>query len=136
MEPLPVLESERVPRSSRWRQVFEMDETVQAQIARLTSDVQHVQTDVADIKVALRRFDDKLDALNARIDGVRTELTAKIEGVRTDLTEKFESLRGDVNAKIDGLRSEISSIKVWALSLYFALAGSLLFVMAKGFKWL
>jgi chromosome segregation ATPase len=124
MDPLPVLESERVPRSSRWRQVFEMDETVQAQIARLTSDVQHVQTDVADIKVALRRFDDKLDALNARIDGVRT-----------DLTEKFESLRGDVNAKIDGLRSEISSMKVWALSLYFALAGSLLFVMAKGFKW-
>jgi chromosome segregation ATPase len=125
MDPLPVLESERVPRSSRWRQVFEMDETVQAQIARLTSDVQHIQTDVSDVKVALRRFDDKLDALNARIDGVRT-----------DLTEKFEGLRGDVNAKIDSLRSEISSMKVWALSLYFALAGSLLFVMAKGFKWL
>jgi chromosome segregation ATPase len=176
MDPLPVLESERVPRSGRWRQVFEMEETVQAQIARLTSDVQHVQTDVADLKVGLRRVEDRLDTMNGRIDGVntniyrleekltdkmegiRSEQAAKTEAVRSDLSgaierfrsefndkidslrsefnEKLEGVRADLTEKIDGLRSEISSLKVWALTLYFAQAGSLLFVMAKGFHWL
>ena len=134
----------------RWRQVFEMDETVQAQIARLTSDVQHVQTDVADLKVGLRRVGEKLDAVNGRIDGVNDniyrvegKLTDKMEAIRSGLTEKIDGLRSEFNEKIDrlrseidGLRSEISSLKVWALTLYFAQAGSLLFVMAKGFKWL
>jgi chromosome segregation ATPase len=194
MDPLPVLESERVPRSSRCRQVFEMDETVQAQIARLTSDVQHVQTDVADLKVGLRRVEDRLDTMNGRIDGVNTniyrlevKLTDKMEGIRSEqagkteavrsdlsgaierfrsefnekldsfrsgfnekldsfrseFNEKIDGLRSEFNEKIDGLRSEIdglrseiSSLKVWALTLYIAQAGSLLFVMAKGFKWL
>jgi predicted nucleic acid-binding Zn-ribbon protein len=143
VDPVPVLETERVPRSSRWRQVFEMDETVQAQIARLTSDVQHVQTDVADIKVSVRRVEDRLDAMNGRIDGVNDniyrvegKLTDKMEANRSEQAEKTEAVRNDLTEKIDGLRSEISSMKVWALSLYFALAGSLPFVMAKGFKWL
>jgi hypothetical protein len=56
--------------------------------------------------------------------------------VRTDLSATIERFRNEFNEKIDGLRSEISSMKVWALTLYFALAGSLLFVMAKGFEWL
>jgi hypothetical protein len=34
------------------------------------------------------------------------------------------------------VRHDIASTKVWAMGLYFALASSLLFVMAKGFKWL
>jgi chromosome segregation ATPase len=161
MEPLPVLESERVPRSSRWRQVFEMDETVQTQIARLTSDVQHVQTDVADSKVGLRRVEDRLDTMNGRIDGVNTniyrlevKLTDEMEGIRSEQAGRTEAVRSDLSGaierfrsefnekldglrgEIDGLRSEISSLKVWALTLYIAQAGSLLFVMAKGFKWL
>jgi hypothetical protein len=115
MEPLLVLESERVPRSVRRQEVFGMDEAAkQAQLARLTSDVQHVQKDVTDIKVDVRRVDDRLDAMNERFDG-------KLDAV---------------NGRIDGLRAEIYSMKVWAMGMYFALAGSLLFVMAKGFKWI
>jgi peptidoglycan hydrolase CwlO-like protein len=115
MEPMLVLESERVPRSVRRKEVFGMDEAAnQAQLARLTSDVQHVQKDVTDIKVDLRRVDDRLVAINERIDSMK---------------ERFDG-------KLDGLRAEIYSMKIWAMGMYFALAGSLLFVMAKGFKWL
>jgi chromosome segregation ATPase len=153
MDPLHLLEWECTPRSVRRREVSGMDEALQAQIARLTSDVQHVQTDVADIKVDLRRVDDKLAAMNGyiagtdarvyqveqkltdKIEGVRTNLTDKIEGLRIDLTDKIEGLRIDLTKEIDALRKDISSMKVWALTLYFAQAGSLLFVMAKGFKW-
>jgi hypothetical protein len=126
MEPLLVLESERVPRSVRRQEVFGMDEAAnQAQLARLTSDVQHVQKDVTDIKVELRRVGDRLDAMNERFDGKLDAMNGRIDG-------KFDA----VNGRIEGLRQEMHSMKVWALGMYFALAGSLLFVMAKGFKWL
>jgi hypothetical protein len=126
MEPLLVLESERVPRSVRRQEVFGMDEAAnQAQLARLRSDVQHVQKDVTDVKVDLRRVGDRLDAMNERFDGKLDAMNGRIDG-------KLDA----VNGRIDGLRAEIYSMKVWAMGMYFALAGSLLFVMAKGFKWL
>ena len=131
MDPLPLLEWECAPRSVRRRELSGMDETIQAQIARLASDVEHVQTDVADIKADLRRVDDKLGAMNERIAGV----DSRVYQVEQKLTEKIGGLRIDLTKEIDAVRNDISSIKVWALTLYFAQAGSLLFVMAKGFKW-
>jgi septal ring factor EnvC (AmiA/AmiB activator) len=131
MDPLPLLEWECTPRSVRRREVAGMDETIQAQIARLASDVKHVQTDVADIKVDLRRVDDKLAAMNAYMASV----DARVYQVEQKLIEKIGGLRIDLTKEIDAIRKDISSMKVWALTLYFAQAGSLLFVMAKGFKW-
>jgi predicted nucleic acid-binding Zn-ribbon protein len=176
MSSLPVVDPERLVRSVRWRQLFDMDEQIQAQIARLESDVHHIHTDVADIKVDLRRTNDKIDGmrdkleqgnrdagtrmdgvhekltekiedvrvdLTQKIEGVRVDLTQKIDGVRTDLTEKIEGVRVNLNGvredlthQINGVRQDIASTKVWAMGLYFALASGLLFVMAKGFKWL
>ena len=115
MDPLSVLESERVPRSARWRQVFDMDETVQAQIARLTSDVQNVQSNVADIKVGLRRVEDRLDAVNARIDGTNAniyrleeKLTDKMEAIRITQEEKTEAVRSDLSGTIERFRTEFN----------------------------
>jgi chromosome segregation ATPase len=186
-----------------------MDEQIQVRIAQLESDVQHIHTNVSDIKVDLRRTNDKIDTMHLRINGVeeklggkidgfRTELSGKIEGVeeklsgkidgfRTELSGKIENVEVKLTAKIDGvdekltakiagvdekltakiddvneklggriegvrtelggriegvrtelydLRQEIASMKIWAMGMYFALAGSLLFVMAKGFKWI
>ena len=72
------------------------------------------------------------DALRISNEGVRQDLSQKIEDVREDLTQKIEGVREDLTS----VRHDIASMKVWAMGLYFALAGSLLFVMAKGFKWL
>jgi chromosome segregation ATPase len=161
MNSLTVVDPERFLGSVRWRQLFDMDEQIHAQIARLESDVQHIHIVVSDIKVDLRRTNDKIDAtnsrvdvlrdkleqgfreVNARMDGVQERLTGKIEGVREDLTQKIEGVREELTQKIEGVREDLTSVrhdiasmKVWAMGLYFALAGSLLFVMAKGFKWL
>ena len=62
------------------------------------------------------------------IDKVTTDL--QVEQRRTN--DKIDKLR-DV---IDGLKDRINATTVWALLLYFALAGTLLGVMAKGFKWI
>ena len=41
------------------------------------------------------------------------------------------------DGKFDSLKDKLHSMTVWAaLLLYFALAGSLLSVLAKGFKWM
>jgi uncharacterized protein YPO0396 len=76
------------------------------------------------------------EKLTDKMEAIRSEQAGKTEAVRSDLSGAIERFRSEFNAKIDGLRSEISSLKVWALTLYFAQAGSLLFVMAKGFHWL
>ena len=80
---------------------------MEARIARLEADVAHLRTDVADIKLDLRSRFDKVDA---RMD-------------RTD-------------AKVDAIKDSLASGKVWALILYFALASSLLGVMARGVGWI
>jgi chromosome segregation ATPase len=161
----------------------EMEPAVLVRLAKLESHVEHIQTDVADMKVDLRRVDAKLDGiqkdlsgkierLDGKIDGMRTDLTGKIdgiqkdlsgkierldgkiEGVRTDLNGKIDGVRTDLTAKIDGVRTDltakidkladaindlsqaVASMKVWTITLYAGLAASLLYVMAKGFKWL
>jgi predicted nuclease with TOPRIM domain len=136
MGPVLLLESEHDPSSDRQRQVFGMDEAIQTQLARLTSDVQHIETDVADIKVDVRRIDGRLNSIDERVHQLDTRvyqveqrLSEKIDGVRSDLTEKM-------NDGFTAVRSEMASIKVWALGLYIALAGTLLFVVAKALKWL
>ncbi|HEY4213150.1 MAG TPA: hypothetical protein VGM84_16845 [Steroidobacteraceae bacterium] len=63
------------------------------------------------------------------------KLTATVGHIQVDVVGIKERL-DKVDSKIDALKESLSSAKVWALTLYFALAGSMLFVMAKGFKWI
>jgi peptidoglycan hydrolase CwlO-like protein len=119
-----VVEPECRPGSVHRQQVVDMDETAQVQIARVESTVQHILTQVADIKIELRRTNDRIDKLDAKLD-------AKIDGVEKRLTEKNDIL----NTKIDGVRQDLASMKIWAMGMYVTLSGSLLFVMAKGFHW-
>jgi predicted nucleic acid-binding Zn-ribbon protein len=63
-------------------ELFVMNENFQAQIARLESDVQHIRTKLSDIKFDLRRIDDKLDAMEVRINGRIDRLTEKVNGLR------------------------------------------------------
>jgi hypothetical protein len=136
MNPILLLESESGQRAVRRREVTEMEEPVQVQIARLTSDVQHIQKDVADIKVDIRRMDEKLGSVDARVYQLEQRLTEKIETASTRQSEKTEALRATMTGKLEELRNDVLSQRAWVLGLNFALAGSLLLVMAKGFKWI
>lgn len=79
---------------------------MEARIARLESDVAHIRTDIADMKGDLRTLRESIDALDLRL-----------------------------SAKIDALKDELHSAKLWALLLYFALAGGMYATMARGFGW-
>lgn len=83
-------------------------------LAELRADVRHIQADITEIKVDQR-------VTNQRIESLRKETAESFESVRKEISEVKDSL---------------ASAKIWALGLYFALAGSLLYVLARGFKWL
>jgi hypothetical protein len=55
--------------------------------------------------------------VDARFD----KMDVRIDGICQDLSE---------------LKLSLSSMKVWAISLYAALASSMFLVMARGFEWI
>ena len=62
------------------------------------------------------------------------ELRADVHHVQSDTTDIKAELRV-TNERLDSLKDSLASAKVWALGLYIALAGSLLYVLARGFRW-
>jgi hypothetical protein len=94
-------------------------------VAELRADVRHIQADVTDIKADLR-------VTNQRIESLGKETGERFESLRKETGERFEK----VEKVIGEVEDSLASAKIWALGLYFALAGSLLYVLARGFKWL
>jgi predicted nuclease with TOPRIM domain len=80
-----------------------MSDQLGERVARIESDVEHIKEVTTDLRVELRRTNDKIDSFGG---------------------------------KLDGLKDKLNSMTVWAVLLYVALAGGLLTVMAKGFKWI
>jgi peptidoglycan hydrolase CwlO-like protein len=150
-----------------------MSDPVETRIARIESDVEHIAANTADLRVELRRTNDKIDnglqglnkkiddglqglnkkiddglqGLNKKIDDGHKELSNKIDGNYKDLNNKIDSNYKDLSNKIDGshkelmarddgLKDKLHSLSLWALLLYFTLAGGLLTVIARAFKWL
>jgi hypothetical protein len=85
-----------------------------AQIAELGAHVRHLQSDVTEIKTELRTTNQRIDALSKHVD------------------ERF----GKVDGQIAGLKDALWSTKLWAIGLYVAQSGTMLLVMAHGFKWI
>src|SRR6476661_1839113 len=82
-----------------------MEIPMEPRIARIEADVAHLRSDVADIKVDMRA---RFDRMDARMD----RLESKIDS-RTD----------ELRKSVDGVKDRLASAQVWALVLYFALAG-------------
>jgi len=93
------------------------DNTLGMQVAELRSDVRHIQSDVTDIKADQRVTHQRIESLRERFDRV---------------DEKFDSVKKEIGE----IKDILASAKVWALGLYFTLAGSLLYVLARALKWL
>jgi hypothetical protein len=76
-------------------------------LGELRADIRHLQSDMTDVKAELRTTNQRMD-------------------------ERFDA----VLKEIGGIKESLASTKVWAIGLYSALAGTMLYVMARGFKWL
>lgn len=113
-----------------------VNDQLEVRVARIESDVQHINEVTTDLRVELRRTNDRIDVTNKRIEEVRDVLTTKIDDRFNALDKKIDDRYNALDKKFDSLKDKLHSVTVWAVLLYIALAGTLLTVLAKGFKWI
>ena len=133
---------------------YEPEDPLEDRVARLEVNVEHIQKDVSEMKVDIRRLNDKMDGidekLTAKIDAVDQKLTAKIDGVEQRLTAKIDGVDQRLTGKIDSLKDVLTTLainmekqfgmlrtarafdRVW----YLLLTGAMLGVVARAFKWI
>jgi DNA anti-recombination protein RmuC len=113
-----------------------VDFDLAVQVAELRADVRHIQSDTTDIKAELRATNQRLDALiqktDERFERLEQKFDRRFETNNANIDERFDK----VDKRFQKLEESLASAKVWALGLYIALAGSLFYVLAHGFRWL
>jgi predicted RNase H-like nuclease (RuvC/YqgF family) len=130
---------------------FEMETPpVEERVARLEANVEHIQKDVSDMKIDIRRLGDKIDSvdqkLSAKIDGIDQKLSAKIDGVDQKLSAKTESVKDLVTNLAINMEKSFANVEKAIAALHAArafdrvwwllMSGALLGVMARAFKWI
>ena len=92
---------------------LEMEMSVEERAARLEANVDHIQKDVAETRIDIRRLNDKIDnvdqKLSTKLDNVDHKLSAKIDSVDQRLTDKIDSVDQKLSAKIDGADQKLSA---------------------------
>jgi chromosome segregation ATPase len=122
---------------------FELETPVEERIARLEVNVEHILSDVSDIKTDVRRLNDKIDVVDqkvtAKIDAVDQKLTAKIDAVDLRLSGRIDSLKEAVTSLALAMEKSFAELRigraldrVW----WLLMSGALLGIMARAFKWI
>ena len=108
--------------------MFELETPLEERVARHEANVEHIQKDVSDMKIDIRRLGDKIDSvdqkLSAKIDSVKDSVTA--------LAINMEKSFANVEKSFAALHSARAFDRVW----WLLMSGALLGVMARAFKWL
>lgn len=154
---------------------LELETPVEDRLSKLEANVEHIRSDISDLKIDVRRLNDKIEAaelrsiakidevdkrLSGKIDEMDKRLSGKIDEVDKRLSGKIDALDQKLSGKIEAasgktdevdkrLTGKIDSLKdsmekefrkldrerlydrVW----YLLIAGTILGVMAHGFKW-
>lgn len=110
-------------------QAAKLERPVEERLARLESHVEHMQSDIVEIKTDIRRLDQK-------IDSAKDSLNQNIKSVKDSLEHKIEAVEEKVVESRLAMERSFSKLTLWGFTLYVALAASLLGVMAKGFGWI
>src|SRR5258708_18477821 len=98
---------------------FQPEDPMEERVAKLEANVEHIRSDVSDIKTDVRRLNDK-------IDGVNKELSGKIDGVSKDLSGKIDT----VIQAIADLKIGHALDRVW----WLLMSGALLGIVARAFR--
>ena len=126
---------------------LEWEVAVEDRLGKLEAHVEHIRTDISDLKVDVRRLNDKIDGVDKRlcdkIDEVDKRLSGKIDEVDKRLNGKIDEVDKRLGGKIDNLRESMDQQftklnvgrahdRVW----FLLIGATILGVMAHGFKWI
>jgi uncharacterized coiled-coil protein SlyX len=118
---------------------IEPEAPLEERVARLEINVEHIQKDVSDMKIDIRRLGDKMDGvdqkLTAKIDGVDQRLTGKIDSLKdvvTALAINMEKQFANVEKSFGALRTARAFDRVW----WLIMSAGILSIMARAFKWI
>jgi hypothetical protein len=73
-----------------------------------------------------------MEARIARLESDVSHLRTDVSDIKVDL----RALRDQMNSKFETVNASIASAKIWALSLYIALAAVILGTLGRGFGWI
>jgi predicted transcriptional regulator len=136
---------------------LEWETPVEDRLGKIEAHIEHMRSDISDLKVDVRRLNEKVDEVDKRlggkidevdkrlgekIDDVDKRLCAKIDEVDKRLGEKIDEVDKRLTGKLDGLKDSMEKEfrtldrerlydRVWFLLIAAAILG----VMAYGFKW-
>jgi len=111
---------------------LELEAPVEDRLGKVEAHIEHMRSDIADLKIDVRRLNDRLDDVDIRLGGKVEAATAKTDEVDKRLTGKIDDLRSTMDKEFRKLDRERLYDRVW----YLLIAGTFLSVMAHGFKWL
>ena len=94
---------------------------MEERVAVLEANIEHIRSDVSDMKTDIRRLNDK-------IDGVDQKLTAKIDAVKDGLANLALSMEKAFGA----FKVARALDRVW----WLLMSGALLGIMGRAFKWI
>ena len=104
---------------------------MEARIARLEAHTEHIQSDVQILR-------QDMNGLRQETKDLHEKLDTKIETKFSELDKKTDLKFGELSEKFDQLRKSLESMKigrVWDRVWMLLAMGTLLGVMARGFKW-
>jgi predicted RNase H-like nuclease (RuvC/YqgF family) len=131
-----------------------LEEEVDQRMVRLESDVAHMRSDISDIKTDIRELRaeasasrEGLGSLRVDVANLRDELHRGLAEVRAEMQSGSAEMRAQMHGGLAELRAEMHSAderlhrliirtslsdRIWMLLL----TGTMLTVMAHGFKWI
>jgi len=93
---------------------LEWEVAVEDRLGKLEAHVEHIRTDISDLKVDVRRLNDKVDEVDKRLNA------------------KIDTLRESIEKQLSKLNVGRAHDRIW----FLLIGATILGVMAHGFKWI
>lgn len=111
---------------------LELEKPVEERITRLEVNVEHITSDVADLKSEVRRVNDKIDGAEQRLSD-KIDAVDKKQSARSDsLAEALAKLTLTVEKAFADAKLARAYDRVW----WLLMSGALLSLMARALHWI
>ena len=117
----------------------EVDERIvklESNVAHMRSDTSDIKTDIRELRAESRANGGDLGGIRVEIEKLRDELHTGLAAVRAELYHGLAELRAEMHSADERLHRLIIRTSLYDRIWMLSLTGTMLAVMAHGFKWI